>query len=174
MCAPSGRRSAPSTASETDSGRAQGQPKQASGQGEQGRLHHDFADHVPAAGAERLPHGELLDAAAGADQQQVHQVDGADQQQEQGAGLHQQQRGADRCDVVRMQRCHDRAEARRRPSSLRVGSVAAMRGVLRVDLRLRLRERRAGLEPRDHVLALPPECRFVGRAVLRSGGERGQ
>ena len=47
-----------------------------------------------------------FDAAARPDQKQVRQVDGADQQQGEGARLHPQQSGADAANVVRVQRRH--------------------------------------------------------------------
>jgi hypothetical protein len=50
--------------------------------------------------ARGLADGEVLGAAAGADEHQVGEVDDADDQEEDAAGLKQKQRGADGADMV--------------------------------------------------------------------------
>ncbi len=56
--------------------------EQAAGGGQQDGLQHDFARDAAGAGAQCLAHGQLLGAAAGADQQEIHEIDAANQQQE--------------------------------------------------------------------------------------------
>ena len=94
-----------------DAASADGQSEKAADRGQKRRLDQDLGHDVPPARADRLPHGQLLHAAAGADQQQVGHVDGADEQQEEHARLQEQQRGPDLGDLGRVQRHHDRSEA---------------------------------------------------------------
>ena len=81
MWPPSGRRSTPSTPSRRIPPAPSGEPEKTSGQRQQRGFDDDFAHHVPPARAQRLPDGQFLHPAVGADEQQVHQVDDADQQQ---------------------------------------------------------------------------------------------
>src|SRR5476649_1151714 len=63
---------------EADTAGADGEPEQSSGQRQHGGLDYHFAYDVSPACAERLPDGQFLDPATGADQKQVHKVDRAD------------------------------------------------------------------------------------------------
>jgi hypothetical protein len=64
-----------------------GQSEQPAADREQDRLEHDFASNVATAGSEGLADGELLGPAAGADQEEIDQVDAADEEQEKYAAL---------------------------------------------------------------------------------------
>ncbi len=67
--------------------------------------------HVPAAGPEGLPDGQLLGAAACADQEQVDKVDSAHEEQKQHGALEKQEHRANLAHVVLVQEAHARVEA---------------------------------------------------------------
>ena len=94
--------------------------------------------------SQRLPNRNFLGTAVGADQKQVGEIDRANQQKHQDAGLQQQQGGTYRGDVVGMERRHDGAKAGV-GDHFGLGVVSLQVGVLRVDLRLGLIERGAWL-----------------------------
>ena len=151
-----------------DAGRADSDAEQPAGRGQEHGFHGDLADEARAAGAEGAADRELARPAGRADQQQVHQIHRADHQQEEDAGLRQEHERPDRRDVVRVKRDNDRSESGTRDHrGFRI--VAFEHGILRVELRLRLGDRGARLQPRDHlrrrpgVAACRPPLLGVGR-----------
>src|SRR5437867_9007411 len=102
--------------------------------------------------AQSLPNSQFFDATARTDEEQVHEIDSADEKQEKHARLHQEQGGPDRLYVIGMQRRHNGAEAHV-GSHFGVGIFRRVRLIIRVDLSLRLSEAGARFEPGDHLEA---------------------
>jgi len=99
-------------------------------------LKQGVARDVAAAGPEGLPDGELLGAAACADQEQVDKVDSADEEQEQHGALQKQENRANLAHVVLMQEAYARVEAGS-DDQLGKGVVFDLLGIEGVNLRLR-------------------------------------
>ena len=156
---------------ELDPRGAYAEPEQRSHKREQRDFHQHLADHVPAARAQRLPDCHLLRAAIGADQQQVRQVDHADQQESQRARLHQQQSGTDGSDVIGVQGDYQGTESGI-GHHFRFGIVAFQGIVLRIDLRLGLRERGARFEPGNDLLDVASRMPLRGRAIFQARRKR--
>ncbi|OQB88113.1 MAG: hypothetical protein BWX86_02721 [Verrucomicrobia bacterium ADurb.Bin122] len=105
---------------------------------------------MAAARSEGLAHGEVLGAAAGADQQKIGEVDGADDHQQEAAGLKQEDGGADRAHVVGVEPGDGGVE----PDvfdELRHGIVDEQSGIQRIDLGLRILDRGPGGQAGDHL-----------------------
>src|SRR5258708_6381454 len=129
---------------------AAAEPEPPAGDGKQDRLEHDLAGDVPAAGPEGLADGELLGAAAGADQEKVDEVDAADEEQKQHAALQQQEDRSDVAHMVLVQGTDQRMKPRA-DQQFGIGIVLDLPGVEGVDLRLGDREAGAGGEPGDEL-----------------------
>jgi hypothetical protein len=124
------------------------------------RLTHD----VDAACAEGLAHGNLLHASAGANQEQVGQIDDADKEQREDTPLQQKQSGADGGDVISMQRHHKGTESG--GSHLFGLRVIGFEGsVLGIDLSLRLLDGDVWLEAGNHLNDVAAGVPLSGRAV---------
>ena len=78
-------------AEEVDAERADQGPQQPADQSEQERLAQHLRGDMAAARPEGLAHGEILHAPTGADEQQVGEINRADDEQEQAAGLEQEE-----------------------------------------------------------------------------------
>ena len=135
---------------QADPGGARAEPEGRARQCEQHRIDHHLADNVTAARADRVAHGQLTKASARPDEQQVDEIDRADRQQDERAGLDEQQRRADRGDVIGAQR-HDHRTEPGVGHHLRFGAVRAHGRVVRIDLRLRFGRRHAVRKTRDHL-----------------------
>ena len=103
----------------------------------------------PFAGAERQPGGELLQPRARSHQHEVGDVDAADQQHEQRAAPHQVERRLDFAHQRVLQRIDGGVEAGVDQQRLELRELLEVARVDRVDLLLRPRHARAGLEPAD-------------------------
>ena len=92
------------------------QSQQAADHGEKRRFDDELYQHAIAAGADRLPDGELFRPGADPDHQEVGKIHDANRQQHDGAGLHEEQRaaGSRRRDV--RAGASRSIESRRRPS----------------------------------------------------------
>ena len=150
MWVPNGKRSAPSTARRRIPAAPTASPRIPPVPREQGGFDDHFPHYVPPARTQGLPDGHFLDPAVGADQKQIQEVDHADQQERKGARLHPHQNRAHACDVVCVKGRHNGAKAGI-GHHLGHGIVRFQRGILRVDLGLRLRNRRAWFEARNHL-----------------------
>ena len=162
--------SVPSAFSSTDSRRSRHQACGRSRQREQHRLHDDLARDPRVTATDRLADGEFFRPRRRANQQQVHQVDAADQEQADRPCLHDQQHRLDRRDVFGVQRRDDRAEAgvshhRRR------GRAGLGGGVVRVHRGLRRFGRDAGASLATICDELP-QCRRVETRSSAVGGQR--
>ena len=114
------------------------------------------------AGAQRLTDAPVLSsAAAGADQKQVGEVDGADQQEQQARRPASTAERGGRRDMVRVQRHDERAKAGL-GHHLAFGIVCFERGILRVDLRLRLGECGARLETCNELFGIAARMPLPG------------
>ena len=74
--------------------------KNSADQTEQNCFSHHLPDDMPPARAQRLPDRQFPGASTGPDEEQIHEIHSADEEQEEHAGLHQKQRGADRLHVI--------------------------------------------------------------------------
>src|SRR4029078_4041007 len=98
---------------------------------------------VESRGADRLANHELLAARAGANREQVREISGGDQYEQQHPGLKQQQRRSNRVNVIAMQRDDNGLESRVSDYfRLWVGFLEL--GVLHFELRSGVGDRRAG------------------------------
>ena len=139
--------------------------------GEQRRFDDELYQHAIAAGADRLPDGELLRPRADPDHQQVGKIDDANRQQHDRAGLHEEQRAPDRRDVMGVKRRHDRSEAGVGHLLRRRDSCAPSPRCAHRSAPARPAASTPGFRRRDHVhrvARVPP----IGPAILRAGGER--
>ena len=114
-------------------------------------------------GAERVPRRQLLHARARADEHQVGDVDGADEQHEDDAAPEQVERAAQVAHQVVLQRHDDGVEAGVDQDLFELGKAIEVARVQRVDLLARLLDRRARLQPRDvrPVVAVARVVRFL-------------
>ena len=126
---------------------------------------------MPPARAHRLADRHFFGPAARANQEEVDEVDRADEQEKKHAGLHQPEGRTDGADVIRMQRNHRRTKARL-GHHFRLGIVLLDCGIVRVDLRLRFRDRRARFQPPDHVYGAAAGMPLARRALLRPRPDR--
>ncbi len=142
-------------AQQADSAGAGGEPEQSSGQREQGGLDEHFAYHVPPARAQRLPHGQFLGSATGADQKQVVRLTAPISRRASAPACINSRVGRIGCDVVGMQGHHHGTKAGI-GHHFGLGVVRFQRGILRVDLRLRLRKSGARFKPGNHMGDISP------------------
>ena len=139
--------------------------------GEQRRFHDELDQHAIAAGADRLPDRELFRPRAHPDHQEVGQIDDANRQQHEGAGLHEEQRAADR------RRRDVRAAAsrsigsRRQPSSFALGLVRSIAALCASTCACASASVDARLQAGNHVGRAAP-VPAIGTAILRAGVER--
>ena len=113
------------------------------------RLGQQLAGDAAEPGAERVTRRQLLHARARADEHQVGDVHGADEQHEHHAAPEQIERAAQVPDEVLLQRHDDRVEAGVDQNLLELREPIEVARVQRVDLLARLLDRRARLQPRD-------------------------
>ncbi len=137
-------------------GPAKAQAQHAPREGKRQGLREELPGDLEAARAENLPKRELLGPGAGADKEQVCQVDGADQEQEEHPGLQQQEHGARLGDEIAVEVDHGRMKPRV-DDQLRIWILLKRVLVERVHLRLGIADRRPGAKPGDHrhVVAVP-------------------
>ena len=154
-------------AQEVDTARAHDETEEAPDQGEQDGLRHHVADHLPPARPDALADRELPHPAGGPDEEQVHEVHAADEEQEEHSRLQEQESRPDRGDVVGVEGRHRGVEAGL-GDLLRVGELRRVHGIVRVDLRLGLDA--GGARSRAICMVLPL-CR--GR-LRRSSPTRGE
>jgi len=121
---------------------------------------------MPSARPHRLTNRHFFRAAARANQKKVNEVDRADEQEKKHAGLHQPKCRTNGAHVICMERKHRRAEAGL-GHRFRFGIIFLDGGVVRIDLRLRFGDRRARLQPRDHVRAASARMALRRRALLQ-------
>ena len=88
-----------------------GETEQPSCQREQRGFNHNFRHDKPSARAQRLPDGCLFRPGTGSDEKEIHQVDHADQQQQEHSRLEQQQGGSHRRHLVGMKRYDHRTKS---------------------------------------------------------------
>ncbi len=117
--------------------------------------------------AHRLPDRHFFRPAARTNQEEVDQINRADEEEEKHAALHEQQCRTDGAHVMRMQRNHRRAKTSL-GHHFRLGIVLLDRGIVRVDLRLRFGDRRTGFQARDHVNGATAGMACLGAALLWS------
>jgi len=115
-----------------------------------------FGQHLPndmlLARAHRLADRHFFRPAAGANQEQIDQIDRADEEEEKHATLHEQECWTDGAHVMRVQRNHRRAKAcLGHHFCLRAAFLD--RSIMRVDLCLRFGDRDAWFQARDHMRA---------------------
>ena len=151
-------------AEQADAAGAEQKPEAAAGQREQRGFRDDFSGDMTASGAEGLADGEFLRAAACANQQQVGEVDRADEQQKQHTALEENQDWLDCAHMVLVQRA-DRGMVAGALDDFGEGIIGCLVDVEGVDLRLGVGERRARSEPGDHVPAVVVAA--VGLDILR-------
>ncbi len=126
---------------------------------------------MPPACAQCPPNGQFLDSRAGADKKKVDQVHRPDQQQYQYGRLQEQQGGADSSDMIGVKR-HDDGTKTGHGHLFGLRIILLQGGILSVDLRLRLRQRRARLEPRNHLDDISSRMPLPRCALLRVRGKR--
>src|ERR1700736_3882433 len=105
---------------------------------------------MPSARSHRLADRHFFRSIARTDQEKIDQIYRPNEQQEKHPALHQQKWRTNGTDVIRMQRNHQRAKAGF-GHHFRLRIIFLDGGVVCIDLGLRFRDRRARLQPRDHV-----------------------
>ena len=144
------------------------EPERAADRREQSGLREQLPKDPAAAGADRVPRRDLLEAPAGPDESEVRHVHRGDEEHEQRRAPQQTQSRPHVAHEVGFERDDDRAVARVEQRRLQAAGALDVRRRQPVDLRLRLLQRGALRQPGDGVMVLA----VAGILRLLLGGER--
>lgn len=87
------------------------QAEQSTNQHEEDGFHHHLFHDMPTACAHRLSDRHFLRTAARSNKNEIHQIDRADEEEKEHTRLNQEQRRANRADVLAVKRHHPRPKA---------------------------------------------------------------